>query len=89
MTGTANLTTAATGSGGKSNFKHETTTSSLGVSKTVTHSTIAPGTVETQHVSVLLDHLFVDPPIVPFHVREGHGVGSDHRPIIVDLAAVR
>jgi len=26
------------------------------VSKTVTHSTIAPGTVESQHVSVLLDH---------------------------------
>src|ERR1700722_3325449 len=52
-TGTANLTT--TGAGGKSNYKHETTTSSLGVSKTVTHSTIAPGTVESQHVSVLLD----------------------------------
>ena len=28
----------------------------LGVNKTVTHSTIAPGTVESQHVSVLLDH---------------------------------
>ena len=41
--------------GGKSNFKHETTTSSLGVDKTVTHSTIAPGAVESQHVSVLLD----------------------------------
>ena len=55
VTGTANLTTAATGAGGKSNFKHETTTSSLGVSKVVTHTTIAPGTVESQHVSVLLD----------------------------------
>jgi flagellar M-ring protein FliF len=54
-TGTANLTTAATGSSGKSNFKHETTTSTLGVSKTVTHTAIAPGTVESQHVSVLLD----------------------------------
>jgi len=53
--GAANLATAATGSGGKSNFKHETQTSTLGVSKTVTHSTIAPGTVESQHVSVLLD----------------------------------
>jgi flagellar M-ring protein FliF len=50
--------TAATGTttGGKSNFKKETTSSSLGVSKTVTHSTIAPGTVESEHVSVLLDH---------------------------------
>jgi flagellar M-ring protein FliF len=55
VTGTANLTTAATGSNGKSNFKHETTTSSLGVNKTVTHTAIAPGTVESQHVSVLLD----------------------------------
>ena len=54
-TGTANLP-AATQSGGKSNYKRETTSSSLGVSKTVTHSTIAPGTVESQHVSVLLDH---------------------------------
>ena len=54
-TGTATCT--ATGhAGGKSNYKHETTSSSLGVSKTVTHSTIAPGTVESQHVSVLLDH---------------------------------
>ena len=56
VTGTANLTTAASGANGKSNYKHETTNSSLGVSKTVTHSTIAPGTVESQHVSVLLDH---------------------------------
>jgi flagellar M-ring protein FliF len=52
-TGTANLGTAA--AGGKSNYKRETTNSSLGVDKTVTHSTIAPGTVESQHVSVLLD----------------------------------
>ena len=52
--GVANLGTTATG--GKSNYKHETTSSSLGVSKTVTHSTIAPGTVESEHVSVLLDH---------------------------------
>jgi len=54
-TGTANLP-AATQNGGKSNYKRETNTSSLGVDKTVTHSTIAPGTVESQHVSVLLDH---------------------------------
>jgi len=47
---------AATPTNGKSNYKHESSSSSLGVSKTVTHSTIAPGTVETEHVSVLLDH---------------------------------
>jgi len=55
VTGTANLTAAASGTSGKSNYKHETTSSSLGVSKTVTHQTVAPGTVESQHVSVLLD----------------------------------
>src|SRR6202167_5274048 len=54
-TGTANLPTG-TSTGGKSNYKHETTSSTLGVSKTVTHSTIAPGAVESQHVSVLIDH---------------------------------
>ncbi len=54
-TGTANVPAAAQG-GGKSNYKHETTSSTLGVSKTVTHTAVAPGTVESQHVSVLLDH---------------------------------
>jgi len=54
-TGTANLPAGAQ-SGGKSNYKRETNTSSMGVDKTVTHSSIAPGTVESQHVSVLLDH---------------------------------
>ncbi len=45
---------AQTGSG-KSNYKHETNSASLGVSKTVTHSTIAPGEVTKEHVAVLLD----------------------------------
>ncbi len=53
-TGTA--APAVGGASGKSNYKKESSTSSLGVNKTVTHSTIAPGTIETQHVSVLLDH---------------------------------
>ncbi|HWJ51439.1 MAG TPA: flagellar M-ring protein FliF C-terminal domain-containing protein, partial [Solirubrobacteraceae bacterium] len=55
-TGTANLTAAAGAAGGKSNYKRETTNSQLAVGKTVTHSTIAPGAVESQHVSILLDH---------------------------------
>ncbi|MGO9490154.1 MAG: flagellar basal-body MS-ring/collar protein FliF [Solirubrobacteraceae bacterium] len=54
-TGTANVTTGTGGSSGKSNYKKETSNSSLGVNKTVTHSTIAPGAIESQHVSVLLD----------------------------------
>ena len=54
-TGTANVPAAAQ-SGGKSNYKKETSTQQNGVSKTVTKSTVAPGTVESQHVSVLLDH---------------------------------
>ncbi len=37
-----------------------------------------------------LDHVFVDdPPVVPLHASEGTGTGSDHRPIVVDLAIVR
>ncbi len=56
-TGTANIPAyAQTGTSGKSNYKHEITGSALGVDKTVTHSTEAPGAVENQHVSVLLDH---------------------------------
>jgi flagellar M-ring protein FliF len=56
-TGTANIPAyAQTGTSGKSNYKHEITGSSLGVDKTVTHSTVAAGEVESEHVSVLLDH---------------------------------
>ncbi len=55
-TGTANIPAyTQTGSGGKSNYKHEITNTALGVNKTVTHSTVAPGEIENEHVSVLLD----------------------------------
>jgi endonuclease/exonuclease/phosphatase (EEP) superfamily protein YafD len=38
---------------------------------------------------IRLDHVFVDdPPVVPRHVRQGTGTGSDHRPVIVDLAVL-
>jgi len=53
--GTVSVPTYATGSGGKSNYKHEVTNKTLGVDKTVKHSTVAPGTVTSEHVSVLLD----------------------------------
>jgi flagellar M-ring protein FliF len=56
-TGTANIPAyTQTGASGKSNYKHEVSAATMGVDKTVTHSTIAPGAVESQHVSVLLDH---------------------------------
>jgi flagellar M-ring protein FliF len=56
-TGTANIPAyAQTGGGGKSNYKHEVNSATMGVDRTVTHSTIAPGAVENEHVSVLLDH---------------------------------
>ncbi len=55
-TGAANIPAyAQTGTSGKSNYKHEITGSTLGVARTVTHSTVAPGEVESEHVSVLLD----------------------------------
>lgn len=53
--GTVNVPTYATGAGGKSNYKHVVTNRTLGVNKTVKHSTIAPGSVTNEHVSVLLD----------------------------------
>jgi endonuclease/exonuclease/phosphatase (EEP) superfamily protein YafD len=37
---------------------------------------------------LLLDHVYVDAPIVPLQVREGRAFGSDHRPIVVDLAVL-
>lgn len=53
--GGAGANIPATAGGGKSNYKHEITSSTMGVNKTVTHSTVAPGEVVNQHVSVLLD----------------------------------
>jgi endonuclease/exonuclease/phosphatase (EEP) superfamily protein YafD len=43
-----------------------------------------------QHLPpIRLDHVFVDDrPLVPLRVREGTGAGSDHRPVIVDLAVL-
>lgn len=35
-----------------------------------------------------IDHVLVDPPLVPQRAAEGRGQGSDHRPIIVDLAII-
>jgi endonuclease/exonuclease/phosphatase (EEP) superfamily protein YafD len=38
---------------------------------------------------IRLDHVFVDdPPVVPLDVHQGTGTGSDHRPVIVDLAVL-
>jgi flagellar M-ring protein FliF len=54
-TGTANVPAYAQTGSGKSNYKHEITNTSLGVDKTVTHSTVAPGEITNQHVSVLID----------------------------------
>lgn len=35
-----------------------------------------------------LDHVFADPQIVPLDASEGTGKGSDHRPVLVDLAVM-
>jgi flagellar M-ring protein FliF len=48
-------TVAATGAGGNSNYKNTTANTTFGVSKTVTHQTIAPGAINRQTVSVLVD----------------------------------
>jgi endonuclease/exonuclease/phosphatase (EEP) superfamily protein YafD len=35
---------------------------------------------------LLIDHVYADAPLVPVAAREGEARGSDHRPIVVDLA---
>jgi flagellar M-ring protein FliF len=46
---------AATGGSSSSNYNNKTANTTYGVNKTVTHSTIAPGAVNSQTVSVLVD----------------------------------
>ncbi len=46
---------AQAGASGNSNYKHATTDQTLGVDKTVTHTRVAPGAINSQKVSVLLD----------------------------------
>jgi len=41
--------------GGRSNYKHEASSATLGVDKTITHTTVAPGEVVREHVAVLVD----------------------------------
>jgi flagellar M-ring protein FliF len=59
--GTASGTTgtipayAATGGSSNSNYNNKTSNTNFGVNKTVTHTTIAPGAVNSQTVSVLVD----------------------------------
>lgn len=37
---------------------------------------------------VRLDHVFTDPSLVALRVHDGRGHGSDHRPVVVDLAVL-
>jgi flagellar M-ring protein FliF len=46
---------AATAAGSSSNYQNKTSNTNFGVDKTVTHSVIAPGAVNNQTVSVLVD----------------------------------
>jgi flagellar M-ring protein FliF len=57
VTGTAGNIPGYTGTGGSgtSNYKNLTTNTTFGVDKTITHSTIAPGALIQQSVSVLVD----------------------------------
>jgi flagellar M-ring protein FliF len=52
---TGTTATAGTTGSSSSNYKNQTTNTSFGVNKTITHSIIAPGTVQSQSVSVLVD----------------------------------
>jgi flagellar M-ring protein FliF len=54
-TGANNIPTFAQSGGGNSNYKHSIVDQTLGVDKTITHTQVAPGAVNNQQVSVLLD----------------------------------
>jgi flagellar M-ring protein FliF len=47
--------TATGGGGGNSNYSNKSTNTTYGVDKTITHTIVAPGTVNQQSVSVLVD----------------------------------
>jgi flagellar M-ring protein FliF len=46
---------AQTTGGGKSNYKNTSSTTTYGVNKVVTHSTVSPGAINRQTISVLVD----------------------------------
>ena len=46
---------AQAGASGNSNYRHVTSNDTFGVDKTITHTRIAPGAINSQQVSVLLD----------------------------------
>jgi len=54
-TGTIPAYAGTTGSSGNSNYKNTSNNTTYGVDKTITNSTIAPGTINNQTVSVLVD----------------------------------
>jgi flagellar M-ring protein FliF len=51
----AYTTTGTSGSGGNSNYSNKTTNTNYGVDKTITKSVIAPGAINQQSISVLVD----------------------------------
>ncbi len=53
--GTIPAAAATTGGSSNSNYSNKTANTTYGVNKTVTHTTIAPGAVNSQTVSVLVD----------------------------------
>ena len=54
-TGSNIPTYSAAGSGGNNNYKNTTTDTTFGVSKTVSHTKVAPGTINKLGVAVLVD----------------------------------
>ncbi|HUA47909.1 MAG TPA: flagellar basal-body MS-ring/collar protein FliF [Solirubrobacteraceae bacterium] len=54
-TGTIPAYAGTTGSSGNSNYKNTSNNTTYGVDKTITNSTITPGTINNQTVSVLVD----------------------------------
>ncbi|HEX5145388.1 MAG TPA: flagellar basal-body MS-ring/collar protein FliF [Conexibacter sp.] len=65
--------------GGNSNYRHETADDTFGVDKTITHTKIAPGAINGQQVSVLLDRSVPASAIPQIRAAVANAAGIDAR----------
>ncbi|MCW2953335.1 MAG: flagellar M-ring protein FliF [Conexibacter sp.] len=78
-TGTNNPPTYAQTGTGNSNYRHSTRDQTNGVDKTVTHTTIAPGQINSQSVSVLVDSSVPAASIPQLRAAVANAVGINAR----------
>jgi flagellar M-ring protein FliF len=70
---------AQTGAGGRSDYRRDSADDTFGVDKTVTHTRIAPGSINGQQVSVLLDRSVPASSIAQIRAAVASAAGIDAR----------